>query len=275
MVRNPEGETGQQAYDSEFLKLLASPPPKPLAPELAPGWRRVAQESPRSTMSSFLTPKNAVTNPRSANYEVTLDVSSQVLRLVVPIEYGYDNPEAPGATLLPSLSETEVNASKFAPAAALALKAKQFDDGLYASVGLAADTGVGRFRGGRDLLLRLLQALVTENDCTAASILTAAARLSGQHPKVSVEVAQQAEVLLANELRSRVLGFYTWSEELSRVFRRDRMLQTEIKEPTARAFATALSRNEELLAAYDSHLRLAEKLTNPLAWDDLANWLWH
>jgi len=47
------------------------------------------------------------------------------------------------------------------------------------------------------------------------------------------------------------------------------MLKTEIKEPTARAIAAALSRNEEFLTTYDSHLRLAEKLINALAWDDL------
>src|SRR5271169_1080120 len=66
------------------------------------------------------------------------------------------------------------------------------------------------------------------------------------------QVAQQAQALqqefLGEDLSSRVLGFYTWSDELSRVFRRDSMLQTEIKEPTARAFVTALSRNEETLA---------------------------
>jgi hypothetical protein len=237
--------------------------------------------------------------PSKKTYEVTLDVSRQVLRLVVPVEFERgvlsDAPspygtcpepvymkvkfersvlsDAPEARLFPSFAEAQVDASKFAPAAALALKAKQFDDGLYASVELAADAGSGKFPSRKDFLLRLLQALATDSERSAESLLTAAARLGGQQPKVSAEVARQAEALqqdfLGNECRSKVLGFYTWSEELSRVFRRDRMLQTEIKEPAARAFAAALSRNEDLLTAYDSHLRLAEKLTNALAWNDL------
>jgi hypothetical protein len=74
---------------------------------------------------------------------------------------------------------------------------------------------------------------------------------------------------LADELRSKVLGFYTWNEVLARVFRRDRMLQTEIQEAAAQAIATVLSGNDELLSAYTSHLRLAEQLTNLFAWADL------
>jgi hypothetical protein len=263
---SPDGEIGQQVHGSEFLKSPASPSQQ-LAPGVPPGLRRVALRSWRSTKT----------------YEVTLDISRQVLRLEVPEEFEHRVlSEALQARLFPSFAEGHedasrlgpvLDASKFAPAAALALKAKQFDDGLYASVELAADAGLGRFPSRKDFLLRLLQALVADSDRTAGSLLTAAARLGGQQPQVSAEVTQQAEALqqefLGDESRSKVLGFYTWSEELSRIFRRDRMLQTEIKEPAARAFAAALSSSEELLTAYDSHLRLAEKLTNTLAWDDL------
>ncbi len=154
----------------------------------------------------------------------------------------------------------------------LALKAKQFDDGLYACVEMAADAGLGRLTAKKDFLLRLLEA-VANGERTAASILTAAARLDGQRVQVSAEVANQADALqrefLADELRSKVLGFYTWNEQLARVFRRDRMLQTEIQEAAARALATVLAGNDELLSAYTSHLRLAEQLTNPLTRADL------
>jgi hypothetical protein len=209
------------------------------------------------------------------NYEVTLDTSSQVLRLDIPDDYRFDfrskgNSDEP--RLYPSFAEAGLNASKFAPAAVLALKAKQFDDGLYASVEMAADSGLGRLAGKKDFLFRLLQA-VADNEPTAASLLTAAARLVDQRVHVSTEVAYQAEALqrefLADELRSKVLGFYAWNEELAQVFRRDRMLQTEVQEAAARAMATVLSRNDELLRAYTSHLHLAEQLTGPLARTDL------
>jgi len=257
-------ETGQRGYDSEFLKLVANPP-APASPELQPGWRKVPGTARRIR----------------EKYEVTLDLSHQVLELSVPEDHEYDfrrgehdfrrrTLESP---LSPSLAELDLDPSKFAPAAALALKAKQFDDGLYACVELAADAGLGRFPAKKHLLLRLLQALAAESDRSAAAMLTAAARLDGQQPQVSTEVSREAETLqqefLADGLRSKPLGFYTWSEELSRICQRDRMLQTQIKEQAARALAAALSRDDELLRAYGAAVSLSEKLTNPLAWSDL------
>ncbi|MGA2263795.1 MAG: hypothetical protein ABSH28_20465, partial [Acidobacteriota bacterium] len=67
---NPEGEIGQQANDSEFRKPPENPPQQ-VAPGLPPGMRRLAVES----------------WPSKKTYEVTLDVSRQVLRLVVPVEF--------------------------------------------------------------------------------------------------------------------------------------------------------------------------------------------
>ena len=92
-------------------------------------------------------------------------------------------------------------------------------------------------------------------------------------PQVGAEVARQAQALqenfLANELRSKPLGFYTWNEALIQVFQRDRMLQTPLDEPAARPLAMALSRNDDLFKAYVASLSLMEKLTNPLAGGDL------
>jgi hypothetical protein len=175
--------------------------------------------------------------------------------------------------MFPSFAEADLNVSEFAPAAALALKAKQFDDGLYAGVEMAADAGSDRFPARRDFVLKLLAALAGDSSKKAAALLTAAARLAGQQPPVSAAVAQQANDLqqefLADQLRSKVLGFYTWNEDLARIFWRDRMLQTPIDEATARPLAVALAQNNDLLANYTSILTLAERLTNPLAWDDL------
>jgi len=250
-------DPGQRAYDSEFLKLVANPP-TPAGPELKPGWRKVPGMAVRT----------------GEKYEVTLDLSQQVLGLSVPEDRAYDlRRKTLESPLSPSFAELDLDASKFAPAAALALKAKQFDDGLYACVELAADAGLGRLPAKKHLLLRLLQALAAESDRAAAAVLTAAARLDGQQPQATAEVAHEAENLLrdflADELRSKPLGFYTWSEELSRIFQRDRILQTEIKEQAGRALAIALSRDDDLLKEYVAALCLTEKLTNPLAWSDL------
>ncbi len=271
-----DGESGQRAYSAEFLKVLKSPPSSS-GPQLKPGWRKVP----------------AWARGAAGDYQVTLDLSRQVLRLSVPEDRSFDyEPEPPDARnhragpgvyddrsraqearLLPSFSATGLDAFQFAPAAALALKAKQFDDGLYAAVEMATNEGAGQFSAKKEFVLRLLQALASDSDRTAAALLAAAARLDGQQPRVSAEVARDAESLqrefLADQLRSKPLGFYTWSEELTRIFQRDRILQTEIKPQAARPMAAALSRDEDLLKAYTATLTLAEKLTNPLAWSDL------
>jgi hypothetical protein len=272
MAANPNLETDQPTYDSEFLKSIRTAAAS--GPELAPGERKVicsvAEAQPTGLRERLFS-----SQPKPGNYEVTLDTSRQVLRLDIPEDYKYDfrsKEKSDEPPLYPSFTEAGLDASKFAPTAVLALKAKQFDDGLYACVEMAADAGLGRLTAKKDFLLRLLQA-VAHGERTAEAILTAAARLGGQRVQVSVEVANQAEALqrefLTDEQRSKVLGFYTWNEDLTRVFRRDRMLQTEIQEAAARAISTVLSGNDELFSAYTSHLRLAEQLTNPLAGSDL------
>jgi len=272
MAANPNLETGQPTYDSEFLKSIRTAAAS--GPELAPGERKVicsvAEAQPTGLRERLFS-----SQPKPGNYEVTLDTSRQVLRLDIPEDYKYDfrsKERSDEPPLYPSFTEAGLDASKFAPTAVLALKAKQFDDGLYACVAMAADAGLGRLTAKKDFLLRLLQA-VAHGERTAEAILTAAARLGGQRVQVSVEVANQAEALqrefLTDEQRSKVLGFYTWNEDLTRVFRRDRMLQTEIQKAAARAISTVLSGNDELFSAYTSHLRLAEQLTNPLAGADL------
>ena len=259
-------ETGQQVYDSDFLKFLAAPKPAP--PELAPGLRKVIQfeSSPQ-----FRPPSSQ--EGKAGNYEITLDLSQQVLRLGVPEDRGYGSSRGTVETpLYPSFSQANLD-DTFAPAAALALKAKQFDDGLYACVEIAADAGLDRFPGRKQFLLDLLKGLSAESDRSAAALLTAAARLGGMQPQVGPEVARLAQQLqssfLANELRSKPLGFYTWNQALVQVFQRDRMLQTPLEAPEARPLSMALSRNADLFKAYVASLSLNEKLTNPFASEDL------
>ncbi len=271
---NPESEQG--IYDSNFLKLLAKSPSSAVR-QFTPGRRTVAVNlytagQPTILRRLFSSPKR-----ETGAYEVTLDLSDQVLTLKVPddtrvaddfrLERTFETP------LYPSFAELDLDALAFAPAAALALKAKQFDDGLHACVELATDAGLGDFPAKKELLVRLLQAVAADSERTAAAILTAAARLGGQESQVPTELADEAEKLqrefLADELRSKPLGLYTWSEDLARIFRRDRMLQMEIKEQAGHALATALSQNEELLKTYSAALSLAEKLTNSLAASDL------
>jgi len=91
------------------------------------------------------------------------------------------------------------------------------------------------------------------------------------YPQVSAAAASRAlaEEFLADPLRSRPLGFYTWSPQLGRLFRRDRLLQSPLPENAAAALARTLARDGALSAGYRAVLALAERLTNPLAAPDL------
>ena len=264
---SPAGpETGQQVYDSAFLKFLGSPA---ALPPMTPGMRKVSTPGPGSGSSTLSGPEGG-----KGNYVIALDTSRQVLELTVPEDTGYGGRDGESfeVPLYPSFSQANRGES-FTAAAALALKAKQFDDGLYAAVEMAADTGMDRFPGRKSFLLTLLNAVLADSNHSAAALLTAAARLGGMNPPVGPEVAHQAQALqdsfLGNELRSKPLGFYTWNAALIQVFQRDRMLQTPLGPSAARSLAQALARNDDLFKAYAASLTLDEKLTNPLAGEDL------
>lgn len=174
--------------------------------------------------------------------------------------------------ILPTLNHAVEG--NFVSAALLTQKSKQFDDGLYAAVELAAQNGAGRFEGKTKLLLTLLEAVQSQPASKGTAVLAAALQQGGQ--KVAVPPAWQAAVqnetnaFLGDPLRSKPLGFYTWSPELSAIFRQDRLLQTEIKVTEgAPALAAALASSTEAQQAYDKYLTLTSRLTNPWKHHDL------
>jgi hypothetical protein len=155
-------------------------------------------------------------------------------------------------------------------AATLLLKAKQFDDGLYAAVELAVQQGAGRFAGKSGLLRSLADTLaagLSDTDVGAATAIHAACRLGGlpvEVPAILVKAVDEATTkFLRDELLSRPLGFYTWSAPLKAVFRQDRYLQQPLDPATADALARALQQTPGASAAYDACLRLNARLTNP------------
>lgn len=179
---------------------------------------------------------------------VRLDLSRQVLGLDAP-RINLPGAGSPGALLPtpPLLEHSPVSA------AALLLKAKQFDDGLYAAVELAAQRGAGHFVGKAALLRSLVAALPA--DGPAAAFVHAACILSG----VSVEApsSDQAQALAAAFLREGPAtppGFYNWEPELSAIFRQDRFLQQPLD-----------GLAHEQVEAYRACLRLNARLTNPPA----------
>jgi hypothetical protein len=170
-----------------------------------------------------------------------------------------------------------IDSTALVSASVLAQKAKIFDDGLYATVEVAAQEGAGRHAGKAGLIASLCHAIAGADPSvagTAQELLLGAARLGrvpvkGAPPAVE-DIAQQAvERFLANELLSKPVGFYTWSQRLGDIFQQDRMLQGEIDAAGIKALADALLSDPSARAMYEGHLRFVSRLTNPFVNPDL------
>jgi hypothetical protein len=206
---------------------------------------------------------------------VRLDLCRQVLALEVPEFIIGRRPDGEGAG--PLLSMPPAADSGAVSAATLLLKAKQFDDGLYAAVDLAAQHGAGRF-AGKAALLRSLAATLTAGLPAAedaAVAVHAACELGGLPTDVSPSLRDRVRTLTSNflrdELASKPLAFYDWTPELSAIFRQDRFLHQPLAAETADALARALDRTPGAPAAHDALLRLNARLTNPQAGPSLRD----
>ena len=165
-------------------------------------------------------------------------------------------------------------------AALLAQKAKQFDDGLYAAIELAAQQGAGKFAGKAGLLTHLSEVLAKQPLAANDPRLTilAAARLGGlakpSSPGADAAVSATMETFQRDPLRSKPIGFYTWNPNLRQIFQQDRMLQSPmLDEEGTRAIAAALAANEREKATYEQYLQLISRLTNPLAKADFRQYM--
>jgi hypothetical protein len=207
-------------------------------------------------------------------YRIQLDLSRQVLGLDIPEQERWSPQESP---LFPTLPRPWPAAGGIASAAALALKAKQFDDGLYAATELAAQNGAGRYPGKVSLLTALVRSLAeaaSANTADVLGVLCGACELGGLNVAVpqsaTAGVKETVAAFLQDELRSKPIGFYTWTGDLEAIFRQDRMLQTEVRSKAGiEALIHVLRTNEWLRDVYVSYLNLIARLTNPFAKPDL------
>jgi hypothetical protein len=209
----------------------------------------------------------------AVGWSVRLDLGGQVLAIDVPqhsFVRPYEDTLSPAAPLA---------FDGFVSAAALLWKAKLFDDGLLAAVGLAAQDGAGRF-AGKAALLRPLAATLRQDpaaDPAALALVFGACQLGGvpetlpQHARPIPDTAVAA--FLGDEGKSKPLGFYSWSERLQGIFRQDRFLQGELSPRQAESPAAALGRDPAARATYLAALDLAARLTNPRAGPDLRSLL--
>jgi hypothetical protein len=211
-------------------------------------------------------------------YVVQVDESKQTLKL-----HAEDDIVWKRTALLPTHASPQkpMSSERFVSASMLAFKAKQFDDGLYAAVDLAAQQGVGKYLGKISLLRELTRVLARGGlQGEMSGVVFAAARLGAipiEEPSpMELPVARQIKRFLADEKASKVLGFYSWTQELSQILQQDRMLQSKVSDRRAvDEVAGALRECGSAYATYVDYLTLASRLTNPLAAEDLRDWLEH
>lgn len=174
---------------------------------------------------------------------VRLDLTPQILTLEIPrVEFSWRGRPDDLAAVCPDTA--------FVSASMLAVRAKLFDDGLYAAAEAASQPA-------KQALLAALANL--------SPTVTAAARLGGLDVTTTPAADARAADFLADEQKSKPLGFYTWSDGLGRIFQQDRMLQEELAPKEAGALAAALGRDPALADAYARHLDFVAKLTNALS----------
>ena len=214
-------------------------------------------------------------------YRVRLNLSQQVLSLSIPEARDWSFEPADRARAIePELaaSPAALGSPDFLSASMLAQKAKQFDDGLYAAVELAAQKGAGTFAGKQAMLRAVAEALAGASAGHFGNVrgtVMAGAQLGGLPPLGSTDVRAEVQAtvteFMGDPLRSKPLGFYTWSGDLSAIFQQDRMLQGELKGEEGIAALARILHHERRGArkAYEQMLTLAERLTNPLSKDDL------
>jgi len=191
---------------------------------------------------------------------VEIDRRKQVLAIEIP--------EREGGGAQQALAPRLLSSGGLVSASALSAKAKQFDDGLYAAVELAAQSGAGDFSGKASLLGSLGGRLRDTDPSAAIATLLAAARLGEVQldltPRTQEAVERRIAEFRADELRSKPIGFYTWSPQLSSIFKQDRLLQQKLVDATGvETIARLIHGDVKLRATYEGYLDLVYRLTNP------------
>lgn len=148
-------------------------------------------------------------------------------------------------------------------------KAKQFDDGLYAALDLYM---VENGEEGIADVKRLVRQLMTELNPTGDAYAWLFAALEAGRllsPDEYTRRPPKAADILAAFVRSpqsKPVGFYTWNEDLTRVFQFLRFLQQPFnaREGVPQVLAGALQRNPSCREQYARMLGFYARLTNPM-----------
>jgi hypothetical protein len=197
-----------------------------------------------------------VTTPAGSTEAV--DRSGQVIRCSARA--------VPGAPRYPTLAAMRgaTETFGFVPAALLAQKSKAVADGVLGALEGVSTSGNAACMGIDAFLAALGARLAPGNP--GRNVIEAALDLAAGDPSPRFA----APYFLMQPVRSKPLGFYTWSEDLVRVFHRDRFLQQELEDAEAEPLWQAIRSDGALRAGYVHHLHRIARLTNPFSRASLA-----
>lgn len=155
-------------------------------------------------------------------------------------------------------------------------KAKQFDDGLYAALDQAYFRGLNdRMASHVSLVKRLLERVGP--DSKAAPFLAAGLKLAKQDATATdtADRDRWLQKFMQDEVASKPISFYTWTETLQDCWRFMRFFQQRIRgtDPVAGSIVAALASDAELLADCRKAVDFYSRLSNPpdgLSFVDLA-----
>ncbi len=222
---------------------------------------------------------------KSGDYRIKVDLSGQVLTIDIPKRV---SPGVGGADrLYPTPGDLhptneggvpDAGSVDFVSASILSAKAKQFDDGLYAAAEIAMQEGLPGVLGKKMFLSALLGALKNLGDPSipqqeqewSRAFIAAASSLGGQDLSEDAKVTELSQKIekdfLQDPLRSKPIGFYTWNDELGKIFRQDRLLQTKLEKSAALVLAIK-KKAGQTKDFYFKYLGFIEKMTNPFPSD--------
>lgn len=149
---------------------------------------------------------------------------------------------------------------------------KQLDDTIYAGVEIAAQMGLEpTLRPKTELLVELVDELSqnrTADRDQALVTVAVALRLGGGNASLPSELEPSASSLqsafLDRPALSKPFGFYTWSDDLKKIWLQDRFLQEPLLASTACALAQAIASDSDRTERYKQLVRLYQRMTNPL-----------
>ena len=204
--------------------------------------------------------------------DIALDLGPQRLSLQTPISFS-ERKVDPGQAAPSLVPEATMSADQsFVSAAMLAVKAKHIDDRLIAATKLMLMRGAGHTPGRRFLLAGWAARLFAESKDPrgdAVEVLLAACVLGAiEMPRLPRALRAAVDMRLSSFLStprlSLPLGFHADTPELTRSFRQNRMLATDVADPSAiEALVGALHREPVLRAAYEAQRRVRSLVTNP------------